>query len=229
MKAISQIANKYGLKVVEDAAQAHGARYYGESIGTYSDFACYSFYPGKNLGAYGDAGAVTTNDDMLAAEARKLRDHGRMDKYRHDMIGFNFRMDAIQAAVLRVKLGILEEWNGRRKAIAAAYHRHFSELPVKVLNIPGWAEPVWHHYTIETRKRDELLSYLRERGVMAGVHYPIPLHLQPAYEYLGHKEGDFPVSEKVGMEILSLPNATLSDDELKFVIQAVKEFFENGR
>lgn len=229
MKAIAEIAKKHGLKVVEDAAQAHGASYYGDAIGTYADFACYSFYPGKNLGAYGDAGGVTTNDDALAAEARKLRDHGRMDKYRHDIIGFNFRMDAIQAAVLRVKLGILTEWNDRRKSIAAAYHREFADIPVKVLNIPEWAEPVWHHYTLETEKRDDLLAYLREHGVMAGIHYPIPLHLQPAYDYLGYKEGDFPVSEKVGLEILSLPNATLSNDDLETVIRTVKDFFENDR
>lgn len=205
MDVINEVAQMHKLHVIEDAAQAHGARYKGRRVGTLGDVACFSFYPGKNLGAYGDAGAVVTNDRTIADRIRLLRDHGRRDKYEHLVEGFGNRLDALQAAVLRVKLKHLEQWNAKRFQHAARYterlQKHISAVPV----VPAWAEPVWHIYAIQVENRDELQGTLKSAGIATGVHYPIPLHLQPAYRHLSYRPGDFPNAEFAAHRLMSLP------------------------
>ena len=204
MDPILELARRHNLRVVEDAAQAHGARYKGRRVGTLADVACFSFYPGKNLGAYGDAGAVVTNDDEIAGKVRLLRDHGRRDKYEHLIEGYGNRLDALQAAILRAKLPHLKEWNASRQALATAYTCS-STKPIQPPFVPEWAEPVWHLYVVRVKERRQVQEYLKQAGIATGVHYPIPLHLQPAYRELGYKVGDFPHSEIAAKEVLSLP------------------------
>lgn len=206
MDAICDIAQKYQLRVVEDAAQAHGARYKGKRVGTLADVAGFSFYPGKNLGAYGDAGAVVTNDEEIANNVRLLRDHGRRNKYEHLVEGFGNRLDAIQAAILRAKLPHLETWNSQRRYLAIQYHSLFKARQKKLPFVPEWAEPAWHLYVIRVgRNREHLQECLKAAGISTGIHYPTPLHLQKAYSYLGYKRGDFPTAEEASQRVLSLP------------------------
>lgn len=205
MDPLMSIAARHGLPIVEDAAQAHGACYGEKRAGSLGTIAGFSFYPGKNLGAYGDAGAVTTNDDHLAAEVRLLRDHGRVGKYVHAKIGRNSRMDALQAAILRVKLRHLDRWNEARRQRAQWYDRELASAPVQRLGVKPNVEPVYHLYVVKVRCRDAVLKVLRERGISAGIHYPAPIHLQPAYEFLGYGVGSFPVAEEIAREALSLP------------------------
>jgi dTDP-4-amino-4,6-dideoxygalactose transaminase len=214
MDPVLEIASQHGLKVIGDSAQAHGARYKSRPVATLGDASCFSFYPGKNLGAYGDAGAVTTDDEEIAATVRKLRDHGRAEKYTHDVEGFNCRMDGLQAAVLSVKLQYLRGWTTGRQAIAARYNELLVDIP-GVVTPPDDKdyESVYHLYVIRVANRDEVKRLLGEKGVSSGVHYPIPLHLQPAYAHLGHGEGAFPVSEQLAGEILSLPVYPELDEE----------------
>jgi dTDP-4-amino-4,6-dideoxygalactose transaminase len=203
---ILSIARSRGITVIEDAAQAHLARYRGRTVGSIAPFATFSFYPGKNLGAYGDAGAITASDASSAERMRALANHGRAEKYLHREEGFNYRLDSIQAAVLQVKLRHLRDWTEGRRRIARMYGERLSRLErVRTPFVPEWAEPVWHLYVVRVPQRDRVLSRLREDGIDAGVHYPVPLHLQPAYEYLGGKKGDLPVTERIADEILSLP------------------------
>ena len=217
------IARRHSLFLVEDAAQAHGAGYRGRRVGTLADAACFSFYPGKNLGAYGDAGAVTTDDAELAATVRMLRDHGRRDKYEHLLIGFGSRLDTLQAAVLRVKLPHLEDWNARRRAIAARYDELLEGTRVARPLRPDWADPVYHLYVVRTADRAQLQRRLKEAGISSGVHYPIPLHLQPAYRGLGYAPGAFPHAERAAAEVLSLPVfPELSDDDVGRVAASVR-------
>lgn len=205
MDPILEIAKKHNLKVIEDAAQAHGAEYKGQRIGGFGDVACFSFYPGKNLGAYGDAGGIVTNDDEMADEIRLLRDHGRSDKYEHKVLGFNSRLDSLQAAILRVKLAHMEDWTDQRRAAAAIYGELLQDSNVELpAEQPGF-KPVYHLYVVRSEQRDALQAAMKEAGVATGVHYPIPLHLQPALKNLGHEKGDFPVSEKISETCLSLP------------------------
>ncbi|MBI4568846.1 MAG: DegT/DnrJ/EryC1/StrS family aminotransferase [Planctomycetes bacterium] len=205
MAPIRKFAEERGVAVVEDAAQAHGALDHGAPLGRGSAAATYSFYPGKNLGAFGDAGAVTTDRDDLAATVRLLRDHGRREKYTHEREGFNHRMDGLQAAVLAVKLRRLAQWNDARRAVADAYDEAFATLPLRLPPRQPEARGVYHLYVVLHPERDRLAERLRERGIGTGVHYPVPLHLQPAYARLGHGAGDFPAAERIARECLSLP------------------------
>ena len=213
MDAILDLADRFGLIVVEDACQAHGAQYFSRkqnrwlTAGSIGKAAAFSFYPGKNLGACGEAGAVTTNDQALAAQVRMLRDHGQAKKYYHSMEGYNGRLDAIQAGILHVKLQHVTEWNKQRRARAAEYRKLFEATgsPVKPPYEPSWSRAVYHLYVVRTEHREELMAFLKEQGIGTGIHYPIPLHLQKAYHALGYSAGDFAATERVANEIVSLP------------------------
>lgn len=217
---IIAIASRHGLRVLEDAAQAHGARYKGKRIGGHGDAVAWSFYPGKNLGALGDAGAVTTNNPEVAEQIRVLRNYGSRVKYVHEAKGYNSRLDSVQAAALRVKLKYLDEWNGRRAAIAARYS---SELVgVVIPEVPGWAEPVWHLYVVHHAMRDAIRKSLEAAGIATLIHYPIPPHLQLAYMDAGYVAGQLPIAEDMANQALSLPmGPQLSDRDVDAVIAAV--------
>jgi dTDP-4-amino-4,6-dideoxygalactose transaminase len=191
--------------VIEDAAQAHGAEYQGARVGSLGDIACFSFYPGKNLGAYGDGGAITTNSDALVERIERLRDHGRLSKYRHSEVGLNSRLDAIQAAILHVKLKRLDQWNAARRRLAKLYDASLAGTAVGTPVVRAGSTHVYHLYVIESDERDALQAELERAGVATGIHYPLPLHLQPAFAYLAHREGDFPCSERMARRVLSLP------------------------
>jgi dTDP-4-amino-4,6-dideoxygalactose transaminase len=205
MDPILAIARRHKLKVIEDAAQAHGARYKGRRVGTLGDAAGFSFYPGKNLGALGDGGAVVTDDDALADQLRVLRNYGSKVKYQNEVKGFNSRLDELQAAFLREKLRALDEWNSRRSRIAEQYLQGLADAGITLPHVPEWADPVWHLFVINHPGRNRLQSRLTERGISTMIHYPIPPHLQPAYEDLGFRRGDFPISERIHEQVLSLP------------------------
>jgi len=205
MDPIMALAKKYKLKVIADAAQAHMASYKNRPIGQFGDCVVYSFYPAKNLGAYGDAGMVLTSDEELALKMRSLADHGRISKYEHLMEGFNYRMDEIQAAVLRVKLKYLLKWTHRRRQIAKHYDMLLEQLDVIPPAVSDYAKHVYHQYVIRVKNRERVLEALAKEEISAGIHYPIPLHLQKAYQHLGVGKGSFPVAEKCAHEILSLP------------------------
>jgi len=233
MGPILEFAQRYNLIVVEDACQAHGAKYFSKKencwkrAGSMSRAAAFSFYPGKNLGACGEAGAVTTNDKELAQKVRMLRDHGQPQKYYHEFEGYNGRLDAIQAGILRLKLEHLEEWNKQRRDIADRYQELFrlAAGSITVPHEPAWARAVYHLYVIRTENRDQLKHHLFEAGIATGIHYPMPLHLQKACRNLGYKEGDFPVTEKLALEILSLPvYPQLQLDQQRHIAKAVMEF-----
>jgi dTDP-4-amino-4,6-dideoxygalactose transaminase len=224
MDDIAAIAQECGAAVVEDAAQAHGARYHGRRVGALGRLGCFSFYPSKNLGGLGDGGAVTTHDADLAARLRLLRDHGQTAKYTHGLIGFNARLDGLQAALLRVKLPHLDRWNARRQALAAAYRRGLAGLPgIGLPEAVADREHVYHLFVIRCPRRDALHAYLQAHGIATGVHYPRPLHLQPAFAPLRHQAGDFPVSEAAAQEVLALPlYPELTDDAVARVCDAVR-------
>lgn len=215
MDAINAIAKKHNLKVIEDAAQAHGARYKGRRVGTLGDAAGFSFYPGKNLGAIGDGGAVTTNDAELAKKIRILGNYGSQVKYHNEVKGYNSRLDELQAAFLRAKLQTLDAWNMRRKVIAADYLRELSDCNLVLPFVPEWADPVWHLFVVRSAKRDVLQKKLGEMEVGTMIHYPIPPHLQPAYAELNYKQGDFLIAECIAKEVLSLPIGPQMTDEQK--------------
>jgi dTDP-4-amino-4,6-dideoxygalactose transaminase len=236
MDVILELAERFGLMVVEDACQAHGAQYFSRKqnrwlkAGSVGRAAAFSFYPGKNLGACGEAGAVTTNDAGLAAQVRMIRDHGQAKKYYHDVEGYNGRLDAIQAGILHVKLQHLAEWNGQRRERAAEYEKLF-EAAGNTMNPPyepSWSRAVYHLYVVRTDDREGLMTFLKGQGIGTGIHYPIPLHLQKAYQHLGYREGDFPICETVAREIVSLPMfPQLRPEQQQRVVQAVAEFVEN--
>jgi len=202
---ILSIARKHGLKVLEDSAQAHGGRYKGRRIGGYGDAVAWSFYPGKNLGALGDGGAVTTNNPEIADRVRVLRNYGSRVKYVNEVQGYNSRLDPVQAAVLRVKLKYLDEWNARRAGIASHYQTALANTMLTLPFVPEWTSPVWHLYVIRTKEREALQRHLTEVGIGTLIHYPIPPHLQLAYAGLGYKRGDFPIAEGMADEVISLP------------------------
>lgn len=205
MDAINDIAHRHGLKVIEDAAQAHGARYKGIRAGNLANAAGFSFYPGKNLGALGDGGAITTNDDGLASKVRMLRNYGSQVKYHNEVKGFNSRLDELQAALLRVKLKHLDAWNSARKRIAISYLDGLAASDLILPIVPEWAEPAWHLFVVRSIQRDALQEKLEHAGIGTMVHYPVPPHLQPAYAEESYQVGDLPISEKLHREVLSLP------------------------
>jgi dTDP-4-amino-4,6-dideoxygalactose transaminase len=205
MKPIRDICDRHGLMLIEDAAQAHGAEYKGRRAGGYGHIGCFSFYPTKNLGALGEGGAITTDDDYIAQRLRHLRDHAQIEKYRHEELGFNYRMDEMQGAILRVKLRYLEDWNAARSKIAKYYINKLSKMPIVLPCESSDRRHVWHLFVVRSPDRDKLRSELLNAFIGTGLHYPIPLHLQPAYNHLGYRHGDFPVAEKVASECLSLP------------------------
>ena len=222
MDAIADIAHSHDLKVVEDAAQAHGARWKGRRVGSLADAACFSFYPGKNLGAYGDAGAVVSNDEELIERVRMLANHGRLEKYTHKMEGVNSRLDGIQAAILRVKLRHLDEWNEKRRQHAGFYLETLTSGELRMPVIDQRAESVWHLFVGRVADREAFQQRLKDEGIATGVHYPVPLHLQPAYEHMKMPEGALPVTEKVAAEVVSLPMyPELTLTQLESVVDAV--------
>lgn len=223
MDAINAIAKKNNLKVIEDAAQAHGARYKGRRVGSLGDAAGFSFYPGKNLGAIGDGGVVTTNDPDLADKVRVLCNYGSRVKYHNQVKGYNSRLDELQAAFLREKLKNLDEWNERRKVVAAEYLKSLLDSDVVLSHVPEWADPVWHLFVVRNRQRDKLQKNLGEAGISTMIHYPIPPHLQGAYAELGYTTGAFPIAEQIHQEVLSLPMGPhLDERQVQWVIDAVK-------
>ena len=205
MDAINAVARQHDLKVIEDAAQAHGARYKGRRAGNLGDAAGFSFYPGKNLGALGDGGAITTNDAQLADQLRAWRNYGSRAKYHNEFKGFNSRLDELQAALLRVKLPHLDAWNAARQQLAQGYLDGLAGSGLILPEVPAWASPVWHLFVVRTGQRDALQQHLAQAGVGTLVHYPIPPHLQPAYADAGFQSGDFPIAEQLHREVLSLP------------------------
>lgn len=231
MDPLKEIAEKNNLYLVEDAAQAHLGEYKGQKIGTLSHASSFSFYPGKNLGAFGEAGAVMTNNDELAAKFKMLRDHGAHQKYNHIMYGHNYRMEGIQGAVLSVKLKYLLGWTEKRRRIAARYNEllkgfDYIKTPVEM----EYAKHVYHLYVIQVKDsgRDKLMEYLKDNEITCGLHYPIPLHLQPCFKDLGYKEGDFPVSEELAQNGLSLPiYPEMTEEQITYVADTIKKFWEH--
>ena len=224
MREILDIAKRRNIAVVEDAAQAHGAKYRGARTGSLGTAGCFSFYPTKNLGAFGDAGMVTTNDDALAERIRLLRDHGRISKYEHAVVGYTARLDNLQAAVLRVQADMLDEWNAKRRQVAKWYRERLGAPLVCPADDPQ-DEPVYHLYVVRVPKRDEFRAHLEANGIATAIHYPVPVHLQPAYRELGYSEGDFPVTERLTREIVSLPmHPFLQQADVQYVATVAAEY-----
>lgn len=205
MDPIMAIAHRHGLRVIEDAAQAHGARYKGARIGAHGDIVCWSFYPGKNLGALGDAGAITTNDADLAARVALLRNYGSRQKYVNEVAGVNSRLDPVQAAILRVKLEVLDDWTDRRRKVAAAYREGLARTRLTLPQVPDWAEPAWHLFVVCTPDRDALHAHLGQAGIGALIHYPIPPHMQVAYAGLALTPEALPLARDLAAQVISLP------------------------
>ena len=231
MDPILALAERYHLVVIEDACQAHGAQYFSRKMkkwrmaGSMGLAAAFSFYPGKNLGACGEGGAVTTNDPEVARKVRMLRDHGQLKKYYHDVEGYNGRLDAIQAGILRIKLRSLAEWNEKRREAAARYRELLAGQPVILPHEPEWAHAIYHLFVVRMESRGEAMDFLAEAGIGTGIHYPIPLHLQKAYSHLGYKAGDFPVAEKGAEEIVSLPMFPgITSEQQRFVAARLEQF-----
>lgn len=223
MDPILAIARKHGLKVLEDGAQAHGARYKGKRIGAHGDVVAWSFYPGKNLGAFGDGGAITTDDAEIAERIRVLRNYGSRVKYVNDVRGYNSRLDPIQAAALRVKLKVLDTWNARRTEIASRYQTTLANVGLNLPFVPEWAEPAWHLYVVQHPQRDALQKKLVEAGIGTLIHYPIPPHLQQAYASAGYVKGQFPIAEQMANQLLSFPiGPHLDEANASAVIAALK-------
>ncbi len=228
MDSILKIAKKNDLKVIEDACQAHGAEYKGKRVGSIGNYGAFSFYPGKNLGGYGDGGAVTTNDEELSKKLKQMRNYGQTERYHHRYLAWNSRLDTIQAAILLVKLKYLKSWSKARLNAAKLYNKLLKDLPVITPQIPEDSIHVFHLYVIRTPKRDLLSDYLNKEGIATGLHYPVPIHLQEAYKQLGHSKGDFPVSEKLSGEILSLPMfPELKESQIEYISETIKRFFKS--
>jgi len=224
MDPIRLLAKKYHLQILEDAAQSHGAKYKNQSAGNLGDVAAWSFYPGKNLGALSDAGAITTNDDQIAEQVYLLRNYGSRVKYFNEIKGVNSRVDEMQSAILQVKLKHLDQWNQRRTVLAARYSQALYHLPIHLPQVPSWSDPAWHLYVIRTPYRDKVQQALKEKGVETLIHYPIPPHMQKAYQDLNFKPNDFPLAQKIATELLSLPiGPQLKHEEQDDVIEALSQ------
>jgi len=228
IEPILEIAQKHGIHVIEDACQAHGALYKGRKAGSMGAVGCFSFYPGKNLGAYGEGGAIVTQNEDIANKIRMIIDHGQEKKYFHQMEGYNGRLDAIQAGVLRIKLKRLDNWNQSRRENAAHYNEVLSEIAGVTIPVEAdFARSVYHLYVILVDKREKLQDFLNFRDIATGLHYPLPLHLQQAYIHLGYKEGDFPATEEVAGRLLSLPMfPELTHEQIEYVASSIKEFVD---
>ncbi|HXV28569.1 MAG TPA: DegT/DnrJ/EryC1/StrS family aminotransferase [bacterium] len=225
MDPILQIAQKHKLFVLEDAAQAHGALYKGKKVGGFGHAACFSFYPGKNLGAYGEGGGVVTNDPEIAIKIKKLRNHGGLKKYEHDLIGMNGRLEGMQGAILRAKLPHLDGWNELRRKHAARYGELLKDLKLTLPGEAAHAKSVFHVFVIRAADRDRLNAYLNDKGISSIIHYPVPNHLLSFYRVLGYREGSLPVTEKVSKEVLSLPlYPEMTDDQMQYVAEAIRSF-----
>jgi len=226
MDSITNIAKKHGIAVIEDACQAHGALYKNRKAGSMGTSGCFSFYPGKNLGAFGEGGAVVTNDEEIASTIKMIRDHGQEKKYHHLIEGYNGRLDAIQAGILRIKLKRLAKWNELRRNNAFLYNKYLCDISGITLPFESeFSTSVFHLYVIHVNKRDELQQFLNSKGIATGLHYPVPLHLQKAYSYLKISEGTFPVTENSAKTLLSLPMfAELTETQIKYVAENIKEF-----
>jgi len=229
MDEIIKIAKKHDLKIVEDCCQAHGAKYNNKKIGSFGDLACFSFYPGKNLGGFGDGGIILTNSKELSEKLKMLRNYGQSKKYHHDFFGYNRRLDNLQATVLNIKLKHLDKWNEQRRNIAAIYKENLKNMAGIVLpNESQNKKSVYHLFVVRVKngKREDLMNFLKEKGVDTGLHYPIPIHLQKSYSNLNHKEGDFNKAEEYGKEILSLPIFPgMKNEEVEYVCDKIKEFY----
>ncbi len=230
MDPVMEIAKRHNLVVFEDCAQAIGATYKDRKVCTLGDLGCLSFFPGKNLGAFGDAGAVLTNDDHIAKKIKMIRVHGSESKYSHVELGINSRLDSIQAAVLNVKLKYIDQWNEKRRLHAARYTELLKDLKNVVFPYAApYNSHVYHQYTLQVRDRSGLQTFLREKEIATGIHYPIPLHQQPIFDNLGYKNGDFPVSEKIASDVISLPMyPELPEDHLDFVVEQIFEFYKQN-
>ena len=223
--AVASVCKKHNLFLVEDAAQAQGAKYKGKPVGALTDIACFSFYPGKNLGACGEGGGLTTNNEAYVKKIHSLRNHGCTERYYHDEIGYNYRMGGLEGASLQVKLKYLNEWNSKRKTIAARYLSEIKNEKIKMQNQSEFSDSVFHLFVVTTDDKKGFVSYLSENGINAAFHYPVPCHLQKAYANLGYKDGDFPNSEYLASHCISLPMfAELTEDEVTIVIAAVNKF-----
>jgi dTDP-4-amino-4,6-dideoxygalactose transaminase len=225
IQPVQAICRKHNLFLVEDAAQAQGACYAGSPVGGFGEMACFSFYPGKNLGACGEAGAITTNNEKYYTHLQSLRNHGSMTRYYHDEIGFNMRMGGLEGASLKIKLKYLSRWNSRRKEIAEKYHREIKNAKIKMQFQPPGHESVFHLFVITTKERDDLMKHLNDMNIFPGLHYPVPCHLQKAYTSLGYKAGDFPNAEYLAGHCLSLPMyPELTNEEIEYVIQILNNY-----
>lgn len=229
MTHVTEIAQKYNLKIIEDACQAHGAIQNDKKAGTFGNLGCFSFYPGKNLGAYGDAGAITTNDEMLYNKIILLRNYGSHKKYYHEFRGKNARLDTLQAAILKVKLKYLDAWNQRRTEVAKIYMQELKNVGDLILPfVEKYNYSVFHLFPVRTKKRDELFDFLTQNGIQVVIHYPVPIHLQNAYKGLNLKKGSYPVTEKLAKEVISLPiHPDLTNEETLLIADKVREFFKN--
>lgn len=226
MTPILELARQHHLFVIEDAAQAHGATYHTHHVGSLGEIGCFSFYPSKNLGACGDAGILVTQNPELASRVRLLRNWGQTEKYHHACLGFNYRLDELQAAILRVKLKKLPEWNLSRRKIALIYEQSITTPHIVKPSWPPGLDSAWHLYTIRTARRDELRDYLQARGISTAIHYPRPLHLQPAYSHLGYHVGDLPNAELAARQVLSLPlYPGMPEDDALYVVETIHSFF----
>jgi dTDP-4-amino-4,6-dideoxygalactose transaminase len=224
--ALAALAQQRKLVLIEDAAQAHGAKYRGRVVGTFGAMSCFSFYPAKNLGAFGEGGALVTNDTEFARRARALREHGSYTRYYYDEVGFNYRMEGLQGAVLGVKLKHLPRWQEARRRLAHRYHELLAGTPLRLPHEAADAESAWHLYVIRHARREELKRHLDAHGIGSAIHYPLPLHLQKCYAGLGHRPGDFPVAERAAREVLCLPFfPELTDAQQQRVAEVVKAFF----
>jgi dTDP-4-amino-4,6-dideoxygalactose transaminase len=228
MPALAAVADKAGIEIFEDACQSHGAVRDGIRSGELARASAFSFYPGKNLGAMGDAGALVTNDDKLADTLIALREHGQRAKYKHELDGYTARLDTMQAIVLRRKLPFLDEWNDQRRAVAREFSARLAGVgDLELPNVPEGSEPVWHLYVVQTDRHEQLAGYLRERGIGTGRHYPEPPHLSQAFAYLGYREGQFPVSERLASRCLSLPIFPgMTSEQVDAVVSAIGSFFD---